>query len=174
MLRRQAAEGDLGKGEAIGLEGSKMALGVIVNWSFPITAGTGCHLGRGRAELGQRQWGGEGKSPRGLQGHKSAQEPQGQGEEPQGRMGRRALKRSRRGHSHREGTATDMGLLPSPAPGALARPASPVTEPRIPEKRSVGGCGPGAGAQGLSRRRVPGHLSHRKGSRRRVKVAVKV
>lgn len=29
-------------------------------------------------------------------------------------------------------------------------------------------------AQGRSRRRVPGHLSHRKGTRRRVKVAVKV
>lgn len=121
MLRRQAAEGDLGKGEAMGLEGSKMALGVIVNWSFPRTAGTGCHLGRGRAELGQRQWGGGERSPRGLQSQKSAQEPQEQGEEPQGRMDGRALKRSQRGHSHREGTAADIGPLPSPTPGAPVR-----------------------------------------------------
>ena len=37
---------DLGKGEAMGLEGSKMALGVIVNWSLPRTAGMGCHTGQ--------------------------------------------------------------------------------------------------------------------------------
>lgn len=52
--------------------------------------------------------------------------------------------------------------------------ASPATEPKFQRREASVGVGPGAGAQGLSRRRVPGHLSHRKGSRRRVKVAVKV
>lgn len=50
--------------------------------------------------------------------------------------------------------------------GALARQPHPVTvlTPRRVQPR----------AQGRSRRRVPGHLSHRKGTRRRVKVVVNV
>lgn len=96
VLRRQAAEGDLVKAEAMGLEGSKMALGVIVNWSFPRTAGKGCHLGRGRAELGQRQWGRGGRSPSGLQGQKSAQEPRGREKTP-GQDGWKSTERGPRG-----------------------------------------------------------------------------
>lgn len=46
--------------------------------------------------------------------------------------------------------------------------------PGIPEEPRGVGARAAAAAQGLSRRRVPGHLSHRKGTRRRVKVAVKV
>lgn len=45
----------------------------------------------------------------------------------------------------------------------------PCHGPGIPEEG-----GSERWAQGRSRRRVPGHLSHRKGTRRRVKVAVKV
>ena len=85
--------------------------------------------------------------------------------------------RSQGGHSHKEGAAVDTGSLPLPATGAPARHL--LSHHRAQEfQRSEAsvGVGPGArvGAQGLSRRRVPGHLSHRKGSRRRVKVAVKV
>lgn len=165
----------MGKGEAMGLEGRKMAWGVTVIWSFPRTAGTGCHLRRGRAELGQRQWGGGGRSPHGLQGQRSAQEPQGQGEGPQGRMDGGALKEGPKGPQPRGGNGSGHA-----APSLAYSRYSGQTPPLLPQspgfqrREASVGVGPGAGAQGLSRRRVPGHLSHRKGSRRRVKVAVKV
>lgn len=173
VLWRQAAEGDLGKAEAMGLEGSKMALGVIVNWSFPRTAGKGCHLGRGRAELGRGQWGGGERSPSGLQGQKSAQEPQGR-RRPQGRMDGRALREVPEGPGPQGGNGSGHGA-PSLAFSRCSGQTPPLLSqsPEFQRAASVG-VGPGAGAQGLSRRRVPGHLSHRKGSRRRVKVAVKV
>lgn len=50
---------DLGKGEAMGLEGSKMALGAIVNWSLPRAAGMGCHTGQEGAASPLTQQGGQ-------------------------------------------------------------------------------------------------------------------
>lgn len=69
-----------------------------------------------------------------------------------------------------------MGSLLSAAPGALAwHLQAPITGfSGIPEKWVGLGLAAGAWAHGLSRRRVPGHFSHRKGTRRRVKVAVNV
>lgn len=54
---------------------------------------------------------------------------------------------------------------------ALGQASPPAISPGIPEETVGTGR---QRAQGLSRRRVPGHLSHRKGTRRWVKVAVKV
>lgn len=148
VLWRQAAEGDLGKAEAMGSEGSKMALGVIVNWSFPRTAGKGCHLGRGRTELGQRQWGG-GRSPSGLQGQKSAEEPRGREKTP-GQDGWNSTERGPRGATA-TGRERQQTWGPFPHLLQVLRPdtSPPVTEPRIP-KRSVSGCGArswGSGSQ---------------------------
>lgn len=60
--------------------------------------------------------------------------------------------------------------------GGTARCPLPVMILEPPRgEASLLGVGRGrCRAQGRSRRRVPGHLSHRKGTRRRVKVAVKV
>lgn len=121
------------------------------------------------------QWGGGGRSPPGLQGQRSAQEPQGQGEGPQGRMDGGALKEGPKGPQPRGGNGSGHA-----APSLAYSRYSGQTPPLLPQspgfqrREASVGVGPGAGAQGLSRRRVPGHLSHRKGSRRRVKVAVKV
>lgn len=73
-------------------------------------------------------------------------------------------------------TAVGMGFLLSPAPGALVRhlPLSESWDPREVTHPWVCGTENRCYAQGLSRRRVPGHLSHKKGTRRPVKVAEKV
>lgn len=71
------------------------------------------------------------------------------------------------------GPAGAVGSLLSLAQGLQPGTSSPSVL-RL-QRRGVAGPGPGGRqAQGLSQRRVPGHLSHRKGTRRRVKVAVKV
>lgn len=48
---RQAAGVNLGNGEALKFEDSKMALSVMVNWSSPRTAGMGCHTWQENAAL---------------------------------------------------------------------------------------------------------------------------
>lgn len=173
VLWRQAAEGDLGKAEAMGLEGSKMALGVIVNWSFPRTAGKGCHLGLGRAELGRGQRGGRREEPFWTSGSEVStgtpeqEKTPGQDEWKSTERGPRAAGATGRERQRTWGPFPPFSRCSGKTPPLLSQ------SPEFQREASVG-VGPGAGAQGLSRRRVPGHLSHRKGSRRRVKVAVKV
>lgn len=71
------------------------------------------------------------------------------------------------------GAAAAMGSLLSLLQVLGQASPSPFS-PGIPEEPHGWGPGQAEAAQGLSRRRVPGHLSHRKGTKRRVKVAVKV
>lgn len=70
----------------------------------------------------------------------------------------------------REGASHCQPLGGEPVPcSRYSGPGTFTFSPGIPEVTHWQGA-----AQGLSRRRVPGHLSHKKGTRRRVKVVVKV
>lgn len=127
---------------------------VTVIWSFPEQLVQGCHSQGGRA--GVRQWGGGGRSPRGLQGQSQHRNPRGR-EEPQGKMDGGALKRGPEGT-----TATGRERQRTRGPFLAYSRYSGQTPPlrsqaRVPEKRSVGGCGAGAGGSRVSAGgRVPG------------------
>lgn len=165
-----------------------MALGVGVNWSFLRAAGIGCHTGQEDAALPLTEQG-DGRAGSKAMGRREGgdlkdfmvrSQPGNHWRwEKSFRAGWREQHgvRSQGGHSHREGSGSGQGSHLSPALGALARhllPRHRALEFQRSEASAGVGLGAGVGAQGLSRRRVPGHLSHRKGSRRRVKVAVKV
>lgn len=122
-----------------------------------------------------------GRSPHRLQGQKFAWDPPRSWEKSLTTavwMEQQHLVRSQKGHGRREGSSSGHGI-PLLSCSRCSGQAPPAPSHRVLEfQRSEAsvGVGPGTddGAQGLSRRRVPGHLSHRKGTRRRVKVAVKV
>lgn len=79
---------------------------------------------------------------------------------------------TRRGRQHTWGPSSL--LLQGLWSGASKTPSQGSLEFQRNEDWMGLGLAAGAWAHGLSRRRVPGHFSHRKGTRRRVKVAVKV
>lgn len=137
--------------EAMG-SGDSSDQGRTVHSSFPRTRGTERYAGQESADrtgLGQRP----------------------------GRAGR-----SRVGSRHRTQEAgeeapcrvVEQQWVVPPLPPSGAGPGVSSRRRQSWHSRGDRGGPGGQRAQGLSRRRVPGHLSHRKGTRRRVKVAVKV
>lgn len=181
-LGREGSRVDLAEGKLWDL-GQQNGRGGTDHWSFPRTSGMRCYARQENAtwpltqqracRVGQRQWAEGREKPRGLQGCKFAQDP------PQ----------QEKSHGGGWSSSTERSQGPQPQGGTSSGPVPPLPRfrcsgqappssfsPGIPEKGRMG-VGPGAGgrqAQGLSRRRVPGHLSHRKGTRCWVKVAVKV
>lgn len=151
--RVDRVRGAIGSGDSSGRGGT-------VHQSFPRTCGTECYVGQGSAAwplILQRQGRAESKAPGGRGGARLA-------------VGTGPRRRERRRPAV-WWSSSGRAVPPLPPSGT-----GPGISSRCQSWHSRGDCG-GAGrqrAQGLSRRRVPGHLSHRKGTRRRVKVAVKV
>lgn len=82
-----------------------------------------------------------------------------------------ALKRATEDHSH--GRNSGGHAAPSLRLLQYSGQTPPVTEPRVPEKRSVGGCGAGSWGSGSQQEACSWPRRPQEGWRR-VKVAVKV